>query len=55
MGRHYFESTIADLPDAEKKMVFDRFHVASYLSKAVEKRLMQSKERNIPGFATLVP
>ena len=33
----YYESTIAHLPDAASKIVFDKFHIASYLSKAVDK------------------
>jgi transposase len=32
----FFESTIAHLPDASKKIVFDKFHIATYLSKAVD-------------------
>ena len=37
MWRPYFESIIAHLPDAASKIVFDKFHVTSYLSKAVDK------------------
>jgi transposase len=36
MWQPYFEATIAHLPDAAKKIVFDRFHITSYLTKAVD-------------------
>jgi transposase len=32
----YFESTIAHVPDAASKIVFDKFHITSYLTKAVD-------------------
>ncbi len=32
----YFESTMQHVPDAESKIVFDRFHVTAYLTKAVD-------------------
>lgn len=37
MWKPFFESTIAHLPDAANKIVFDKFHIAAYLSKAVDK------------------
>jgi transposase len=37
MWKPFFESTIAKLPDAGKKIVFDKFHIMAYLSKAVDK------------------
>jgi transposase len=40
----YFESTIAHVPDAVRKIVFDKFHITSYLTKAVDqtrRRLMR--------------
>jgi transposase len=36
MWQPYFDATIAHLPDAAKKIVFDRFHITSYLTKAVD-------------------
>jgi transposase len=32
----YYESTLEHLPNAAEKIVFDKFHIASYLSKAVD-------------------
>ena len=32
----YIESTLAFLPDAEEKIVFDKFHVMKYLTHAVD-------------------
>jgi transposase len=32
----YFESTVAHVPDAASKIVFDKFHITSYLTKAVD-------------------
>jgi transposase len=32
----YFESTIAHVPGAASKIVFDKFHITSYLTKAVD-------------------
>lgn len=32
----YFESTMQHVPDAESKIVFDRFHVTAYLTKAID-------------------
>jgi transposase len=40
----YFESAIAHVPDAASKIVFDKFHITSYLTKAVDqtrRRLMR--------------
>ncbi len=36
MWQPYFESTIAHVPDASTKIVFDEFHVTAYLTKAVD-------------------
>ena len=36
MWQPFFESTVAHLPDARKKIVFDKFHIVAYLSKAVD-------------------
>jgi transposase len=36
MWQPYFDAAIAHLPDAAKKIVFDRFHVVSYLTKGVD-------------------
>jgi transposase len=36
MWQPYYDATIAHLPDAAKKIVFDRFHITSYLTKAVD-------------------
>lgn len=33
----YISATLACVPDAEKKIAFDRFHVAKYLGEAVDK------------------
>lgn len=33
----YFESAITHVPDAARKIVFDKFHITSYLTKAVDK------------------
>jgi transposase len=32
----YFESTMAHVPNAAEKIVFDKFHIVSYLTKAVD-------------------
>ena len=32
----YFESTLAHVPDAASKIVFDKFHITAYLTKAVD-------------------
>jgi transposase len=37
MWKPFYESTISRLPDAAKKIVFDKFHITAYLSKAVDK------------------
>lgn len=40
----YFEATIAHVPNAASKIVFDKFHITSYLTKAVDqtrRRLMR--------------
>ena len=36
MWQPYFESTIAHVPDAANKIVFDKFHITAYLTKAVD-------------------
>lgn len=36
MWSPYIESTLAHLPDAEEKIVFDKFHVVKYLTHAVD-------------------
>ncbi len=36
MWAPYFESTMKYVPDAARKIVFDRFHVTAYLTKAVD-------------------
>ena len=36
MWQPYFESTIAHVPDAGSKIVFDKFHITAYLTKAVD-------------------
>lgn len=36
MWQPYFDSTMAYVPDAASKIVFDRFHVTAYLTKAVD-------------------
>ncbi len=36
MWQPYFDSTITFVPDAASKIVFDRFHVTAYLTKAVD-------------------
>ena len=36
MWQPYFESATAHVPGAERKIVFDRFHITSYLTKAVD-------------------
>ncbi len=36
MWQPYFESTMQYVPDAARKVVFDRFHVTAYLTKAVD-------------------
>lgn len=36
MWEPYFDSTMIHLPDAASKIVFDKFHLASYLTKAVD-------------------
>jgi len=36
MWQPYFDSTMAYIPDAASKIVFDRFHVTAYLTKAVD-------------------
>jgi transposase len=36
MWQPYFDSTIAYVPDAASKIVFDKFHITAYLTKAVD-------------------
>ena len=36
MWRPYFESMITHVPDAGSKIVFDKFHITAYLTKAVD-------------------
>ncbi len=36
MHEPYFRSTLAHVPDAAKKIVFDKFHVTMYLTRAVD-------------------
>ncbi|WP_317996523.1 ISL3 family transposase [Vulcanimicrobium alpinum] len=36
MWQPYFESTVAHVPDAARKIVFDKYHITAYLTKAVD-------------------
>ncbi len=50
----YVSSTFACVPDAEKKIAFDRFHVAKYLGEAVDKvRRQEHKALRAEGDTTL--
>jgi transposase len=37
MWSAYFEAAIESIPDAENKIVFDKFHISQYLNKGVDK------------------
>ncbi len=37
MWRPYFDSVVANVPDGKNKVVFDKYHIVSYLSKALDK------------------
>ena len=50
----YISATFACVPDAEKKIAFDRFHVAKYLGEAVDKvRRQEHKALRAEGDTTL--
>jgi len=42
----YIESTLAFLPNAEEKIVFDKFHVAKYLTHAVDLERRAAERRD---------
>ncbi len=48
----YINATLEQLPDAERKIAFDKFHVAKYLGEAVDKvrrqehKLLLNQDRN---------
>jgi transposase len=51
----YVRSTLEHLPDAEKKIVYDKFHVAKHLGEAVDKvRRQENKELRAEGDDRLV-
>ena len=51
----YVRSTLAHVPDAEKKIVYDKFHVAKHLGEAVDKvRRQENKELRADGDNRLV-
>jgi transposase len=51
----YVRSTLEHVPDAEKKIVYDKFHVAKHLGEAVDKvRRQENKELRAEGDDRLV-
>jgi len=54
MWEPYIQATRAQVPDAEEKIVFDRFHLMGYLGKAVDTvRKQEHRERLAQGDETL--
>jgi transposase len=54
MWEPYMQATLACVPDAKGKIVFDRFHVMGYVGKAVDKvRKEEHRERMKKGDKTL--
>ena len=54
MHQPYIQSTLAFVPEAEKKIAFDKFHVAKHLGDAVDKvRRQEHKELQRRGDETL--
>ena len=56
MWEPYIQATVARVPDAAKKIVFDRFHVMGHVSKAVDtvrkqehRELMESGDETLKG------
>ena len=50
MWKPYFKATLAHVPGAEEKIVFDHFHIAQHMGKAVDKvRRAESKAMAIEG------
>lgn len=56
MWEPYIQATLARVPEAAKKIVFDRFHVMGYVSKAVDtvrkqehRELMESDDETLKG------
>ena len=54
MWEPYFDSTMTHLPNAAKKIVFDKYHLVTYLTKAVDlTRRRNVRELGIDGAADL--
>lgn len=54
MHQPYIQSTLNHVPDAGRKIAFDKFHVAKYLGDAVDKvRRQEHKELRLEGDETL--
>lgn len=54
MHQPYIQSTLKNVPDAERKICFDKFHVAKYLGDAVDRvRRQEHKELQEAGDQTL--
>jgi len=50
MHQPYIQSTLDHVPDADRKIAFDKFHVAKHLGDAVDKvRRQEHKERHLEG------
>jgi transposase len=51
----FISSTTTHVPDAQRKIVFDRFHIAKHMSEAVDQvRRDENRELNSVGDETLV-
>ena len=50
MWEPYIQATLAQVPDAAEKLVFDRFHVMGHVGKAVDPvRKQEHRERIASG------
>lgn len=55
MWEPYVQATLARIPNAEEKIVFDRFHVAKHLNDAVDRvRRAEARELKVAGDERLV-